>query len=476
MPEEAAAPSPDKTPPKKIPLMVPGIIAGAFFMDGLDSSILTTSLPQMAESLHVLPAEMGVAITAYLLAIAVFIPISGWVADRFGPRQVFCAAIALFTLGSILCGFSTSLEMLVGSRVIQGMGGALMTPVGRLILQRVFPKEQLMRAMSYNMMPALIGPTIGPVVGGFITTTFSWHWNFFVNVPFGIAGIYLAMRYIDDIPMVKPKRFDWRGYVIIAVAMVLTQLAIENIGQHDSSVSRQLVMAGAAILALGTYILYASRQDAPVLDLKLFKKRVFAIAILGGGFIRILINATLFLIPLLLQVGFGLSPVDAGVLTLLFTGGSLMMRTGTQHVVRYFGMKTTLIFSTAVAAFMMAGFSLFTAATPHLVIGTYLVCFGVLRSLQLLSTSTLTVADLRDDEMSRGNAIASVSQRFFQSLGTGIAASMLSAMAAGEPMTASDFKPAFYVFAAISACAALLFMRMKPEDGWQVSGHRAGKK
>jgi len=197
----------------KLPLIVPFVIAGAFFMDGLDSSIISTSLPQMAASFEVSPPQMSAAITSYLLSLAIFIPISGWIADRFGARPVFCSAIGIFTLGSVLCGLSDSLLELVGARVLQGFGGAMMTPVGRLILTRTFPKDQLMRAMSFYMLPGMLGPTMGPLVGGFITTNFTWHWNFFINVPIGVIGIGIALRFIPDIQMKRPSPFDIVGFI-----------------------------------------------------------------------------------------------------------------------------------------------------------------------------------------------------------------------------------------------------------------------
>src|SRR5215510_13933550 len=240
-----------ESPQAKVPLIVPMTIAGAFFMDGLDSSIISTSLPQMAESFGVSPPQMSAAITSYLISLAIFIPISGWIADRFGARHVFCAAIAIFTFGSVLCGLSETLPALVLSRIVQGFGGAMMTPVGRLILTRTFPKDQLMKAMGYYMLPGMIGPTMGPLVGGFITTNFSWHWNFFINVPIGAVGIAIALRFIPEIRMPRPSAFDVMGFLIIAFGLGIAQFALENLGRRtidDVIETLLLILAGSILI------------------------------------------------------------------------------------------------------------------------------------------------------------------------------------------------------------------------------------
>jgi len=306
--------------------IVPTVIAGAFFMDGLDSSIISTSLPQMAQSFQVSPSQMSAAITSYLISLAIFIPISGWIADRFGARFVFCSAIGFFTLGSVLCGLSETLSALVMSRIVQGFGGAMMTPVGRLILTRTFPKDQLMKAMSYYMLPGMLGPTMGPLVGGFITTYFSWHWNFFINVPIGFVGIALALKFVPDIRMPRPSAFDIPGFLIIAFGLGIGQFAIENLGRHTlDPVTETLLIAGAASILLG-YSFYAARQPNPVLDLRMFRGRTFSVAVLAGNVIRAGIATVPFLMPLLLQVGFGLNPFQSGLLTFPNTAGAMSMR------------------------------------------------------------------------------------------------------------------------------------------------------
>jgi EmrB/QacA subfamily drug resistance transporter len=484
-PEDPVSRSPDdsesardkdetKAEPKeeKVSLVVPMIIAASFFMEGLDTSIINTSLPEMAESLGATPPQMSAAITSYLLSLAIFIPISGWFADRFGAKQVYCAAIATFTLGSILCGLSTSLPMLIVSRIIQGIGGAMMTPVGRLILVRSFPKHQLMRAMTYNMLPANLGPTLGPLLGGYITTTFSWHWNFFINAPLGILGIVLALKYFKNEPMPRPAKFDMTGFIIIALGLVAAQLAIENLTQPSYDHGIQAFLVAAAVVFLGAYGFYAMRHSAPVVDLRMFRIRPFAIAVLVGNLSRLSVFPISFLVALLLQLGFGYTAFEAGQLTCLFTIGALTMRANVTNIVRAIGLRTLLVGCSVLTASMSMGFIFFSAETSPILIGIYLFLFGMLRNAQHQSVSALAYSDIPKEDMSKSTTISALVQRGGQSLGVGIAASLLAVFAGTEPVGAEAFKPVFIVMGLITACSALGFMLLRPNDGWEISGHR----
>src|SRR6266550_2734765 len=459
-------------PQANLPFIVPFVVAGAFFIDGLDSSIISTSLPQMAASFQVSPPQMSAAITSYLISLAIFIPISGWIADRFGARFVFCSAIAFFTLGSVLCGLSESLSALVMSRVVQGFGGAMMTPVGRLILTRTFPKDQLMKAMSFYMLPGMLGPTMGPLVGGFITTNFSWHWNFFINVPIGVIGIALAIRFIPDIRMPRPSAFDITGFIIIACGLGTAQFALENLGRRtldDVTETFLLVAAGAILLG---YAAYASRRQNPVLDLRMFRGRTFSVAVLAGSLIRAGIATVPFLLPLLLQVGFGLNPFQSGLITFLNTAGAMSMRAWVSHLVKRFGFRAVFLAGISLSSLLMAGFALFEATTPHLLIAVYLFTFGVLRSGQMIGMGALAYSDVPPEEMSKATSIFALAQRLAQSLGVGISASLLAALSGLGPITVGDFKIVFIVIALLMASSAIGFRRLTPEDGWQVSGYR----
>jgi EmrB/QacA subfamily drug resistance transporter len=449
------------------------VVAGAFFMDGLDSSIISTSLPQMASSFAVSPAQMSAAITSYLISLAIFIPISGWIADRFGARHVFCAAIAFFTLGSVLCGLSETLASLVLSRIVQGFGGAMMTPVGRLILTRTFPKAQLMKAMGYYMLPGMIGPTMGPLVGGFITTNFTWHWNFYINVPIGLIGIAVALRHIPEIRMPRPSAFDMTGFLIIACGMGIAQFAIENLGRNTVDDSVEAALIGLALAFLAGYWIYARRRPDPVLELKMFQGRTFSIAVLAGSVIRSGIATVPFLLPLLLQVGFGLNPFQSGLLTFLNTAGAMSMRAWVRHLVRRFGFRAVFMSGVFLDSGLMAGFALFEPTTPHLLIAAYLFIFGVLRSAQMIGMSALAYSDVPDENMSKATSIFALAQRLSQSLGVGISATLLTFLAGTGPITLLDFKIVFIAIALLMASSAIGFRRLKPEDGWQVSGYRS---
>ncbi len=453
--------------------IVPTVIAGAFFMDGLDSSIISTSLPQMAVSFHVSPPQMSAAITSYLISLAIFIPISGWIADRFGARQVFCSAIAFFTLGSVFCGLSDTLPALVLSRIVQGFGGAMMTPVGRLILTRTFPKNQLMKAMSYYMLPGMLGPTMGPLVGGFITTYFSWHWNFFINVPIGFMGVLLALRFVPDIRMPRPSAFDVTGFVIIACGLGAAQFAIENFGRRTLApfTEAALLIGAAAILLL--YVAYASRRLNPVLDLKMFRGKTFTVAVVAGNVIRAGIATVPFLLPLLLQVGFGLDPFHSGLLTFLNTAGAMSMRVWVSHLVKRFGFRAVFLAGIGLSSCLMAGFALFSASTSHIFIAAYLFTFGVLRSGQMIGMGALAYSDVQVEDMSKATSIFALAQRLAQSLGVGISASLLAALSGAGALTVNDFRIVFVTIALLMASSALGFRRLKPEDGWQVSGYRS---
>jgi EmrB/QacA subfamily drug resistance transporter len=453
--------------------IVPTVIAGAFFMDGLDSSIISTSLPQMAASFHVSPPQMSAAITSYLISLAIFVPISGWIADRFGARSVFCAAIGIFTLGSVFCGLSESLTTLVVSRVLQGFGGAMMTPVGRLILTRTFPKDQLMKAMSYYMLPGMLGPTMGPLVGGFITTYFSWHWNFFINVPIGLIGIGVALRFIPDIRMPRPSAFDVPGFLIIACGLGTAQFAIENLGRRTIDPLLETVLLSVAAGILLGYATYAGRVPNPVLDLKMFRRRTFNVAVIAGNLIRAGIATVPFLLPLLLQVGFGLDPFHSGLLTFLNTAGAMSMRVWVSHLVKRFGFRAVFLAGIALSSLLMAGFALFESSTSHVFIAVYLFTFGVLRSGQMIGMGALAYSDVPPEEMSKATSIFALAQRLAQSLGVGISASLLAALSGLGPISVGDFKIVFIVIALLMASSAIGFRRLTPEDGWQVSGYRS---
>ena len=455
-------------------LLIPLVVACGLFMENLDSTILATSIPQMAESLGENPLHLNIAITSYLLSLAVFIPISGWVADRFGARGVFCGAIAVFTVGSVLCGLAQSLPMLVATRVLQGLGGAMMTPVGRLILLRSFPKDQLVTAMSYVTLPALIGPAIGPLVGGFLTTYISWRWIFYINVPIGLIGITLALRYIENFRSAVLSRFDFVGFVLCGVGLALTQLGLEYAGRHLISNALEATILAVAALSLGLYGFYARRRPKPAVDLSIFRNRVFRIAVVGGAICRTGLGALPFLLPMMLQIPFGLSAFRSGSITFVLAIGSMLMKTAAPPMLRKFGFRRLLVGNAVVVGLMTMCLALVRADTPHWLLMGGLLIFGFFRSMQFTCMNALGYTDLTDANVSSGSSVASVGQQLSQSFGVAIGATLLALFAGGtsEP-TIQDFIPTFIAVGMLPIISLAYFVRLQPEDGSQVSGHLA---
>jgi EmrB/QacA subfamily drug resistance transporter len=458
---------------KKVSLAMPLTIAGSQFMEGLDSTILGTSLPQMAESLGATPAELSLAITSYLLSLAVFIPVSGWIADRFGARQVYCTAILLFTLGSVLCGVSRNIEMLIGARVLQGIGGAMMSPVGRLIILRSFPKEDFLKAMNYMLVPGLTGPMLGPVIGGFITTYFSWHWIFFINVPIGVAGIVLTLRLIGNIAMPRPPAFDFKGFVIIGVGLCLAQLAIENLGRGMIALEAEVGLLVAASVILFAYYRYAWGREGAVLNLGLFRVRSFAVSVGPGALCRVGVGAMQFLMPLLFQLGWGLDPFHSGMLSFVSSAGDILIVFGVRPILRLLGARTVLICNEILIGAAIAGLALFGPGSSYFILVPYLFIFGLVRSLQYTCLSSLAYADLNPALMSQGTSFSIVAMRLSMSTGVAIAATLISVLVPhGTAIATRDFAPIFIFFGIVVALPVLGFLRLRRSDGMEITGHR----
>jgi EmrB/QacA subfamily drug resistance transporter len=456
-------------------LLIPIVVACSFFMEQLDSTIITTAIPVMAKSLGVEPVRLSLAITSYILSLAVFIPISGWFADRFGSRRVFCAAIIVFTTGSALSGLASSLWMLVLTRVLQGIGGAMLSPVGRLILLRSFPKSELATAMAYVAIPALIGPTVGPVLGGFITTYFNWRWIFYVNIPVGLIGIALALRYTQDFRASTQGSFDMRGFVIVGIGLATLQFGFENVGRHVLPGWVIALSFGVACVMLGLYGWHARRHANPVLDLGLFRIRTFRVGTLAGGVCRTGMNAVPFLLPLLFQLGFGLSPLHSGLLTFASAIGSITVRPMSASLLRLLGFRRLMSSNAVIVAFVMAGFTLLTPATPHWLILGYIMLFGVVRTTQFNTSNMLAYSEIPPSRLSRSTSLGSAMQQLTLGFGVSISAALLDAVmpATGLP-TLRDFHTVFLVMAAIPLVAAIGFLPLRATDGIEVSRHRVG--
>ena len=460
-------------PPRQI--IVPLIVACALFMQNLNSTVIATALPAIARSLHEEPLRLNLAITSYLLSLAVFIPLSGWMADRFGARPVFCWAIAVFTLGSAGCGIADNLETLIAARVVQGMGGAMMVPVGRLVLLRTVPKADLVRALAFLSMPALLGPVIGPPLGGFIVTYSSWRWIFYINLPVGVLGIVLGRLFIVDIREKEVGPLDVRGFVLAGVGLAGLTFGLEAVGRGALPVAvvGGLIVGGAICFAL--YILHARHASYPIIDLALMRIPTFKASIYGGSLFRIGIGALPFLLPMMLQVGFGMNALGSGLITFASAAGAMTMRLSATPVIRRFGFRRVLIGNTVISGLFMAAYGFFGPATPHWLIFMALLIGGFFRSLQFTCVNTLAYADVTPSVMSRATSLASMAQQLSVSFGVGLAALFLhlTMLFRGETaLGAGDFPMTFVFVGVVSFASVFLFIPLKPEAGAEVSGHR----
>jgi len=453
--------------------LVPLIVAVALFMENMDSTVIATSLPAIAADLGTSPLALKLAMTSYLLSLAIFIPASGWTADRFGARTVFGAAIAVFILGSVGCAFANSLEGFVIARIVQGMGGAMMTPVGRLVLVRTIDKRELIGAMAWVTVPALIGPVVGPPLGGFITTYASWHWIFIINVPIGLLGIFLVIRYIDPVRAEHVEPFDGIGMLLagLGVAGLAFGLSVAGLDLLPWWLVTALVAGGAAFMT--AYVFYARRIKAPVLDFSLLEIPTFRASIIGGFLFRLGVGALPFLLPLMLQTGFGFNPLQSGLVTFAAAVGALSMKAVAAPLIRQFGFRTILVSNALISSVFLAACAAFTPSTPVLVMVAVLLIGGFFRSLQFTASNTIAYADIDPRRMSRATAMTSVGQQL--SLATGVAVGafvveMTLDWTGGSTLTAADFAPAFIVVSVISAMSALVFTRLPANAGAEMSG------
>ncbi len=453
--------------------IVPLIVAVALFMENMDSTVIATSLPAIAADLGANPLALKLAVTSYLLSLAVFIPASGWIADRFGACTVFRAAIAVFMVGSIGCALSSSLTDFVIARIIQGMGGAMMSPVGRIVLVRTISKRELIGAMAWVTMPALIGPVIGPPVGGAITTYASWHWIFLINIPIGIAGIFLATKFIENVRAENLAPFDLAGmiYAGLGMAGLAFGLSIAGLNFLPWSIVIALIVGGTIFII--AYLVHAKRTPVPALDLTLFRLPTFRASVVGGFVFRIGIGALPFLLPLMLQIGFGLSPFQSGLITFAAAAGAMGMKAATAGMLRRFGFRNILLVNTFISAVFLAACALFTQATPAAMMIGLLFIGGFSRSLQFTAINTLAYAEVEPARVSRATSLVAVAQQLAMSAGVAVGALAVDLTAAWNGHTelgATDFPPAFLLVAAISTLSVFFFMRLPHDAGSELSG------
>jgi EmrB/QacA subfamily drug resistance transporter len=456
--------------------MVPLIVAVALFMENMDSTVISTSLPAIARALGTNPLALKLAVTSYLLSVAICIPASGWVADRFGARNVFRLAIGIFIIGSIGCAASHSLEQFVAARIVQGVGGAMMTPVGRLIMVRSIDKQLLLSAMSLLTMPALIGPICGPPLGGFITTYASWHWIFLINVPIGLLGIVMASLFIANVRVEHQAPFDLAGFIFSGFGIGGLSFGFSVLGLDFLPANVVAALLGLGAVSAVAYVIHAKRTAAPILDLSLLALPTFRASIYGGFMFRLGIGALPFLLPLLLQIGFDLTPFQSGLITFTSALGSMFMKAAVASVLKRFGYRNVLMYNSLISAAFVAACATFVPGMPFAAMIAVLLSGGFFRSLQFTSINTIAYAEIEPPSMSRATALVAAAQQLSMSTGVAVGALIVEItlrLKHSGAMGATDFPPAFLAIGALSATAALLFMKLKPNAGEELSGRKA---
>ena len=452
---------------------LPWIVATALFMEQLDSTIVNTAVPSIAASLQVTPLSLKAVVTSYILSLAVCIPISGWMADRFGTRRVFASAVALFTLSSILCGASSSVPMLVAARILQGIGAAMMMPVGRLMVIRTFAKSELLVAMNFVIVPALIGPLLGPTVGGLIVHWLSWRAIFFVNVPVGLVALWLIHRHVPDYRSEVPRPLDVVGLVLFSTGTTLLSWLLGVFGEHHFEASSAAILL-LAIGLLTAYGVHASRTKHPLLSLALFRVRTFRVSVVGGSVTRLGLGAMPFLLPFLYQLGLGLPAWESGLLMMPMAAAAMVMKLIASRILASQGYRTVLIVNTVMIGATISLFSLVTVGTPLVLVVLLSLAQGFFNSLQFASMNSMAYADIDASKSSMASTIASTLQQMSMSFGLAIG-SLVTAWYLGD-LPQSDqlavsgaLHHAFLTLGALTLLSSLTFWTLRPKDGETVS-------
>jgi EmrB/QacA subfamily drug resistance transporter len=469
-----ATPGPPPAPPSASTLrLVPWLVAVAFFMESLDTTILNTAVPTIASALKVAPLSMKSVLASYTLSLAVFIPISGWMADRFGTRRVFASAIGLFTLGSLLCGISSNLHLLVACRILQGCGGAMMVPVGRLTIVRTFAKSEFVRAMSFVAIPGLIGPMLGPIAGGLIVGYLHWRVIFFVNLPIGLVGLYLVYRHLPDYRE-KTNPLDIVGLILFGSGVALLSYVLEVFGEHTLSNREILGLLAISFALLAGYGLHGSETEFPLLRLTLFRIRTFRAAVLGSFVTRLGIGGIPFLFPLLYQVGLGFTPIQSGLLMMPQALAALSLKMTMPGILRRFGYRNVLISNTVIIGLIILLFSRIGVGTPVWLIVLQVFCYGFFTSLQYTSMNTLVYADVNEEESSSASSIASTAQQMSMSFGVATA-SLVTAFfipdrfRSSAPQLIHGIHNALICMGVMTILSTIVFRELRRSDGDLIS-------
>ncbi|MBO0732932.1 MAG: MFS transporter [Methylocapsa sp.] len=448
-------------------------VACALFMENLDSTVIATSLPAIASDLREDPIALKLALTSYLFSLAIFIPVSGWAADRFGARTTFRSAILVFVGGSVLCGSAASLPGFVGARIIQGLGGAMMVPVGRLLLLRSVERSELVSALAFLTVPALLGPISGPLLGGFITTYFHWRWIFWINVPIGAAGLVLATLFIEDIAAQSSWPFDLLGFVLCGTGLALLLFGLSGAGRGLLPWQTAALLVGLGVVALAAYARHARHAPFPLLDLKLLLVPTFRVSVTGGSLFRIGIGSIPFLLPLMLQAGFGLNAFQSGSITFIASAGAMAMKATAPPILRRFGFRRVLVWNAVVSAVILGCYGLFTLATPVVLMMSILFIGGFFRSLEFTSINAIAFAEIDAPRMSRAVSFASAAQQLSLSLGVAAGAGALQGFAFLGPgrdvFALGNFRLAFAAMALVSLAAVAAFLRLPRDAGTELT-------
>jgi len=457
--------------------ILPWLVAVAFFMESLDTTILNTAVPTIAHALDIGALSMKAALTSYTLSLAIFIPISGWIADRYGTRRVFFSAITIFAVGSLSCGLSVNMPMLVAARVLQGCGGALMMPVGRITMVRTFPKSELVRAMSFVAIPGLIGPLVGPLAGGLIVGYLHWRMIFFVNLPIAAAGMYFVLKYMPDYRAARREPLDFIGLVLFGAGVALLSYVLEIFGEHSLSLRAMAFLLALSLLLLLAYARHAFGAPHPLLRLTLFRIRTFRSAVVGSFVTRLGVGGMPFLLPLLYQIGLGFSPVQSGLMIMPQPLAAMSLKMLMPSILTKFGYRRVLMANTLAIGALILAFMAVGPATPVIAIVALAFVFGFSSSLQYTSMNTLVFADLATEDASMGSSIASTMQQMSMSFGVAVASLLAVLFLGGDHQpTAALIIPGihrtFLTLGFLTMVSSWVFRELKPNDGASVSRHQ----
>ncbi|WP_224511020.1 MFS transporter [Mesorhizobium sp. CA8] len=455
-------------------MLLPATVACGVFMTSLDQNVVVTALPGIGESLDRPPSQLGLLITVYVASLIVTMPLGGWLADRFGLRNVYCFALLVFASASALCGLSENIWMLVGSRALQGCGGALMGTLGQVVILSSFPRARTLKINMYISLAGQSGPLVGPLVGGALTTYVSWRWIFYINIPIALTAALLAVCLFPT--TTKPVRtpFDLPGFLLVGSGMGLLVFGMDSLAAKDAANSLIGIELGLAIVILTVAAFYCLRARNPLLDLNLLRIRTFRISFLtGGGLDTIGLSSVVFLLPLMFQLGFGMSAVQAGSLTFVAAIGSLLMRFFMPRLLNRFGFRRVLVVNTPIVALLVVGFALMQESLPAWIVLVYIFTFGVFRSVQWASTGNLAYSDIAPEQLAPFSALYYILWQLAVAISVGLASALLSLLAGGGKASVNDYRILFVIEGLITLCALLAYLRLTPKDGAHVSGHGA---